>query len=85
MKVSDTGIASDEEELLEPIGNPGFLQQPEEPFYSHVHDVFWRFFAGRQVNDMGDVPHGLLDESAIGNGAIHGFDPIMHWQGAFVT
>ena len=54
-EVPHAGVSTEEDELLEGLGTPGLLEDPEEPLDRDIHDVLGGLLAGGQVEDVGDA------------------------------
>lgn len=59
------GITTDEDELLEGGAGAGGFQEPEHAFDGDIHDVLRGFFAGGEVENVGDSVEGLIDNGLI--------------------
>ena len=68
-EVPHTGVAADQDELLEPGAGATGLEQPEHPLDRDVHDRLGRLLAGGQVQHVGHALDGPIDGIPVLDGA----------------
>jgi hypothetical protein len=84
-KMSQGSISANQDKLFKRRAGAAGFQQPKKPFYRHIHNLFWRFLNGCQVQNMGDTGQRFLDRFPMLNGAAHNFEAGVWSQGAIVA
>lgn len=84
-KVAHACITTNENELFEGVAFTAGFEQPKESFDGDVHDTVGGFFAGGQVQHVGDAVHCGVDIVLIGHVAACDFEAVLWVEHAVVT
>jgi hypothetical protein len=76
-KMAYASISANQNELPEGWAGAASLEQPEETFDCHIHDLIGRFFARRQMDDVAYPIQGILYRLAMLYGAAHNLEPVI--------
>ena len=76
-KVAHACVATNKDELFEGATFSAGFEQPEETFDCDVHDAVGSFFAGGQMEDVGDAVHCCVDVVLIGHITACNFEAVL--------